>query len=106
AIAPAVGWLPGDSVAISWTTRNQGTGAATGSWDETVRIRNLTNGQTLFTVHLPFTGSIAAGDGVARGTTVTWPLASLGTGRIEFTVTTDPAGEVFENNAGGTAETN
>ena len=35
-----------------------------------------------------------------------WPTDSSGVGRIEFTVTTDAAGQLFENNAAGTAETN
>ena len=51
-LTPAVGWLAGDSLTISWTTRNDGDGPTTGSWDETVRIRNLGTGQTLLTLHV------------------------------------------------------
>ena len=40
AVLPGVGWLPGDSVTVTWVTRNQGDGPASGTWDETVRIRN------------------------------------------------------------------
>ncbi len=107
AVVPGVGWLPGDSVTVTWTTSNQGDGPTPGSWDETVRIRNLTNGQTLFTLHVPYTGGpLASGATTGRTVTVTWPAGSSGTGRIEVTVTTDAAGQVFENNAAGTAETN
>src|SRR5207248_6083372 len=52
---------------------------------------------------VPFDGGLAAGAAAARGVTVTWPGSF---GRIEFTVTTDAAGEVFENNVAGTGETN
>ena len=50
---PGTGFLPGTAVYVAWKTRNLGDGIASGAWDETVRIRNLTTGQTLFTLHLP-----------------------------------------------------
>ncbi|MFO1403439.1 MAG: CARDB domain-containing protein [Azonexus sp.] len=107
---PAFGWLSGDAVTVAWTTRNQGDGATTGSWTETLRVRNLTTGQILLTQNLPYDasllGGIEAGGQRERSLLFTWPTGANANGRIEFTVTTDAASQVFENNASGTAETN
>ena len=51
-------------------------------------------------------GVIAAGGASNRSVNLTWPAGANANGRIEFTVTTDTAGQVFENNAAGTAESN
>ena len=109
-LTPGTDFVPGSTVSVAWRTRNLGDGVASGAWDETVLIRNLTTGQTLFTLHLPYdaTGAfaIAAGGFVDHSLGVIWPTGSSGVGRIEFTVTTDAAGQLFENNGAGTAETN
>ena len=107
-LTPANGFLPGTAVYVAWKTRNLGNGIASGTWDETVLIRNLTTGQTLFTLHLPPNAvfPIAAGEFIDHSLGVIWPVGSSGLGRIAFTVTTDAAGQIFENNAAGTAETN
>ncbi|MDZ4254036.1 MAG: CARDB domain-containing protein, partial [Sulfuritalea sp.] len=110
AVSPNVGWQAADTVAVSWKTRNQGTGATSGSWTETLRVRNLTTGQTLFTENLTYDvstqGDLAAGDLRDRSTTLIWPAGTNAYGQFEFTVTTDSAGQLFENNLAGTAETN
>ncbi|MCI4430024.1 MAG: hypothetical protein JHC40_12750, partial [Burkholderiales bacterium] len=108
--ASAVGWLAGDAVTVSWKTRNQGDGATSGSWTETLSVRNLTTGQTLFTQGVPYDaaalGNIAAGASRDRSTTLTWPTGANANGQIQFTVTTDSASQLFENNLAGMAESN
>ena len=68
-ITPAPGWGPGTLVSVSWTTRNQGNVATSGSWVETVNVLNLTTGQSLFNVLVPYDattgGAIAARDRAA-----------------------------------------
>ena len=107
---PAVGWLAGDTVTVTWKTRNQGDGATSGSWIETLGVRNLSNGQTLFTVNVSFDavalGNLAAGGVQDRSAVLTWPSGANANGRIEFTVTTDTASQIFENNLANTAESN
>ncbi len=51
-------------------------------------------------------GPLGAGQGAMRHFTITWPSGVTSTGRFEFTVTTDEAGQLFEANAAGTGETN
>ncbi|ROZ64162.1 CARDB domain-containing protein [Ramlibacter sp. WS9] len=108
--SPSMGWFPGDTVTVAWKTRNQGDGATSGSWTETLRVRNLTTGQTLFTQDVSYDatalGGIAAGGLRDRSATLTWPAGANANGQIEFTVTTDAGGQLFENNLAGTAESN
>ncbi|HNK18159.1 MAG TPA: CARDB domain-containing protein, partial [Piscinibacter sp.] len=107
---PSTAWRAGDAVTVNWKTRNQGDGATVGSWTETLRVRNLTTGQTLLTRDLPYDaavlGDLAAGGESARSTSFTWPAGPSAEGHFEFAVTTDTAGQVFENNAANTAESN
>ncbi|HNL98807.1 MAG TPA: CARDB domain-containing protein, partial [Accumulibacter sp.] len=107
---PALGWLAGDLVSVGWKTRNLGTGTTSGAWTETLRVRNLTTGQTLFTQSLPYDAA-ALGDLVAGGqcdhrVDFALPTGVSVYGQIEFTVMTDAGGQIFENNAGNTAESN
>ncbi|MBK6595661.1 MAG: hypothetical protein IPG23_24860 [Burkholderiales bacterium] len=110
AVSPAVGWQPADTVTVSWKTRNWSTGPTSGSWTETLRVRNLTTGQTLFTQNLSYDasvlGDIAVADLRDRSTTLLWPTGANANGQFEFTVTTDAVSQVFENNLPGTAESN
>ncbi|MCF8179440.1 MAG: hypothetical protein K9J74_13100 [Sulfuritalea sp.] len=107
---PAAGWLAGDSVTVNWKTINQGAGASLGSWAETLRVRNLTTGQTLITQSVPYDaatlGDISAGGSSDRSTTLTWPAGADATGQFEFTVTTDSSSQIFEYNTSGSGESN
>jgi hypothetical protein len=63
---PAAGWLPGDMVTVNWKTNNQGDGATSGSWMETLLVRNLTTGKTLVSVPVPY-DEADAGNGPIPG---------------------------------------
>ena len=69
-------------------------------WTETLRVRNLTTGQILLTQNLPYDASLLGG--IEAGASASAACYSLGrrganaNGRIEFTVTTDAASQVFE----------
>ena len=110
AINPESGWQPGDAVTVSWKTHNEGNQATARSWSETLRVRNLTNGQTLFTLAVPYdasaSGAIAAGASRHRDTTLLWPEGAGAIGQFEFTVTTDSGAQVFEHNPSGSGESN
>src|SRR5262249_53541292 len=89
---------------------NAGDRATTGNWGETVTVRNLTTNQTLLTAALPydaaFAGAIAAGAARERSYAFTLPDGAAGVGEVEITLRTDADTQLFEHNAGGTAETN
>ncbi|MEO7622362.1 MAG: CARDB domain-containing protein, partial [Gallionella sp.] len=107
---PSTGWLAGDAVTVAWKTCNQGTGATSGSWTETLLVRNSTTGLTLFTQNVSYDaatlGAIAAGGLTDRSLTFAWPTGTNSSGQIEFTVTTDVSNLLFENNSTNTAESN
>src|SRR6185436_19356016 len=68
--------------------------------------------QIVATVSVPYdesangNGPIVPGDGRDRSAVVVWPTGTNASGRFEFQVSTDRAGDLFEFNPGGTGETN
>ena len=107
---PASGLHAGQTVTVQWSDANAGTGATTGSWTDTVLVQNLTTGQTLQTINVPYNaataGALAAGQAFLQQTGVTLPTGVAGVGNISFTVTVDAVNNIFEFNSSGTAETN
>ncbi|MCC6473479.1 MAG: Ig-like domain-containing protein, partial [Burkholderiales bacterium] len=100
----------GDMLTLNWKVANQGAAAATASFYDYVRVRNIDTGEWLFshTVYhdAALEGGIAAGGMLDRSASFALPHGARGIGQLEVTVSTDWYGQQYEYNAGGTAETN
>ena len=97
----------GTPVTLNWTTTNAGTAAAPSGFREYATVVNTVSGATLFSQVLTYSGAaLAAGTSAARSANFTLPDGPGGAGPLSLTVRTDYYNEVFEYNAGGTAETN
>ncbi|MCG3148875.1 MAG: hypothetical protein PCFJNLEI_02324 [Verrucomicrobiae bacterium] len=94
--APASG-LPGQTVTVSWTTKNQGNATATNAWTEQIFF---SNGVYLATFN--YNTPLAAGATANRSEQITLPLT--GSGDRYFLIKTDVGNSVFElseaNNTG------
>ncbi len=110
ALTPSSGLQSGQPVSVAWTTRNDGSTAATGSFQERVLIRQSSSGQVLATRILTYdeavAGPILPGAGRSRQATLTLPDGPTGAGALEVTVLTDASNLLFEQNPAGTAEAN
>ena len=110
AVDPATSFVPGNTVTVSWATRNAGTAAVNVSFTDNLIVRNLVTGQTLANLTISHDlltdGVLAAGAERNRQATFTWPVGLPGSGRFEFVVASDSGFAVFENNGNDTAETN
>ncbi|MBN8490904.1 MAG: LEPR-XLL domain-containing protein, partial [Burkholderiales bacterium] len=110
AVEPASGWVPGDTVTLRWRVLNSGDSPATGAFADAVVVRNADTGVTLLNTSLAYDpavdGAIASGEFRQRSLSFTWPAGVAGAGRIEFRITTDIDGSVFESNPTDTAEAN
>ena len=97
----------GDTLSITWKDRNDGTAAA-GTFYDRVQVINQTTGETLADTALLHDGGspIAGGASQDRQFSLKLPDGVRGVGNLLVRVTTDNYGQVFEHNAGGTAETN
>ncbi len=100
----------GETVTIDWDDANTGNAAVTGSFVDYVTAVNTTTGQTVASNTVPYnegtSGPIVAGGYTARQCTLTLPDGTPGVGQIEFMVTTNYTGAVFEYNSSGTAQSN
>ena len=109
---PATGLQSGQNVTVQWNDANTGNGAASGSWTDTLVVKDTTTGQTLDTKSVPYNattsgnGPLAAGQSNTQQSTILLPDGTPGIGSIQFTVTVDSANNIFEFNSAGTAETN
>ena len=97
---------------VGWTTRNQGNAPTTGSWVESADRRQHDDRPDAVQPGRAVRRSGRAGPLGAprlaepqRDADLARP-GSSGLGQFRFTVTTDSTGQVFENNAAGTGETN
>jgi hypothetical protein len=93
-VAPASG-LPGQQVAVIWTTRNVGTVPADGPWSDHLFLStdNVIGGDQFLT-SVFFSGSLASGASITRTQQVTLP--AFGTGNRYFVVEADASGVLFE----------
>ena len=109
-VSPAAGWAPGSQVTLSWRDVNAGVGATSGGWTDSIVVRNLSTGRTFYVGSLAYdataNGDLGAGDGRDRQLTLVWPADAQGIGRFEFSVVADAQGQIFENNANDSAESN
>jgi hypothetical protein len=97
--------VSGDTLDISWTSRNIGD-APSGAYNERVEIINQTTGTVLADLNVPQNGSVAAGAGIARSASFRLPDGAAGVGQILVRVTTDRYGQVFERSGGASGEGN
>ena len=111
-VDPPSGVTSGSTVNVHWNDVNAGAESTPVGWTDKVVIQNLTTGETLATLLVPYdpaaagNGNIDPGGLIARQVSFQLPDGSRGIGQIGVTVTTDSDNVVVENNAGGTAETN
>ncbi len=104
---PPGDWAPGATVRLSWLTTNAGPVVAVGPWAESITVRNLTLGRSLFAgVTNDLAGPLVAGESRARSLAFTLPNTGDVYGQIEIAVTTDHNNDVFEYLPGLDAETN
>lgn len=109
---PASGWQTGSVVTLHWVTTNSGTRATTGSWNESVVVRNTNTSQTIlntstnYAADEPGNGDLAPNGSRLRTLSFVMPVDASAVGAFEVAVTTDSDSQIFENNAGGSAETN
>ncbi len=101
----------GDSLTVTWTDSNTGTGPVGVPFYDHVTIVNTATGQTLTEAEVLYNpvaagnGAIAAQDGRARQFAFSLPQGSAGAGELVATVRTDQFNQVFEYNTAGTGGT-
>ena len=88
---------PGQQVSVGWTLANDGAATAAGPWTEQVLLATDAAGDNpiLLTAHT-FSGSLAAGQSVARSANVQVP--EFAPGNYWFVVSENPFGQVYELN--------
>jgi large repetitive protein len=110
AVVPASGWVPGETVTVRWRVLNSGDSAATGAFADALVVRNADSGVTLLNTTLAYdpasAGAIGSGEFRERSISFAWPAGVAGSGRIEFRISTDIDGSVFESNPSDSAEAN
>ncbi|TAK56497.1 MAG: hypothetical protein EPO25_00385, partial [Gammaproteobacteria bacterium] len=93
----------GATITVSWEDRNSGTAAPTGGWSDHVYVQNLSTGEVLANVLLPFDPATPGSGGLPqpgqsrlRQFVFTLPHGERGVGEIRITVVTDAVGNVRE----------
>ncbi len=98
AIAVPTETLSGQAFQISWTVRNQGTAAATGTWSDRIELSaDATAGGDILLGNFPFTGSIAVGQSITRTQTVSTAVNLSGPHYL--VATTNANRQIFDLNA-------
>ncbi|MDL2321916.1 Ig-like domain-containing protein, partial [Desulfosarcina sp. OttesenSCG-928-B08] len=109
-ISPEAGIQSGATVTVSWDDANTGDADISAAWYDHILVINTTTGETLVSQtlqHDPATaGVLSAGESLSRSFTFTLPEGTTGTGEIRVVITADSGGQIVEDNASGTAETN
>jgi len=111
-VAPPSAWLTGSVVTVSWVTTNTGNRATSGSWSESLLVRNtntsqvIVNTATNYDESAPGNGPIAPNGSRNRSLSFTMPMSDDAYGAFEVTITTDSGSQIFEHNGGSTAENN
>jgi hypothetical protein len=100
----------GGMIGLSWQDTNSGTAAVAASFQDRVTVVNLDTTQTLVNAGIAYdvnaAGTIGSGLSAGRQFSFTLPNGSSGAGNLQITVTADGNNNIFEYNAGGTAEAN
>ncbi len=111
-VSPSSGLQSGGSLTVNWSDSNTGTAAAGTSWVDSLVIQNMTTGQTLGSVTLPYGigatshAPLAAGQAVARQYMYALPDGAAGVGQIAATVIVNSTSSLFEYNTAGTGFSN
>src|SRR5262249_37365000 len=106
-VEPADELHAGADLVIRWTVGNGGSVPTPRSFAALAVITNATTGEPLAAATLLRDGPhLPAGAAAERQFTVNLSDGPRGAGPIQFTVITDHLGQVFEDNAAGTAEAN
>jgi RHS repeat-associated protein len=87
--------ISGQSLEIAWTDKNQGTGAATGTWYDDIYLENQDGGQNHYLGNFEFTGTLPAGASIDRSQSINLPIQLEGNYRV--VVTTDYHGQIPES---------
>ena len=109
---PSAGWLTSSVVTVSWVITNTGNRATTGSWNESLLIRNtntavvIVNTTTNYDDSAPGNGPIAPNGSRSRSLSFAMPQSVNAYGAFEIVVSTDSENFLFEHNAANTAENN
>ncbi|MEM9586008.1 MAG: CARDB domain-containing protein, partial [Planctomycetota bacterium] len=102
--------IAGSDVTVRWQTVNNGDTAVADGFNETVRVVNLSTGQTLLETPIaliPDVGDpIESGEAVDREFTFTLPDGPAGAGNLTVVITTDSDDQVIESFSGNVPETN
>lgn len=94
--APASG-VAGQTIAVSWVVKNNGTKATAGAWTDQVFLSNdPAVGGDQFIGSFNYSDSVAAGASVTRTETLTLP--QFGTGNRWIVIVTDAGNSIFESN--------
>ncbi len=110
-VSPAI-LLSGLALSVNWDTTNSGSGPVEAPFYERLVARNRATAETLVNVTFLYNpgvatnGPIAAGEARRRGYSFPLPGGTRGAGDLEFSVTSDINGTLFEHNASGTGESN
>ncbi|MFM9025812.1 MAG: CARDB domain-containing protein, partial [Planctomycetaceae bacterium] len=91
--------VSGGFVWVSYTVRNQGDSALVGGWTDGAYLRRVADDVGLTSTSQSTFTTLAAGGSVRISQAFWLPHGSLGTGRLQLTVTTDIYGAVPEWNA-------
>ncbi|HMJ88491.1 MAG TPA: CARDB domain-containing protein, partial [Candidatus Acidoferrum sp.] len=102
----------GAGVSVRWENTNSGNAPADAPFYDRLIVRNRTTAETFVNTTFYYNpavatnGSIASGQFRSRGHAFQLPNGTRGAGELEFTVTSDVFGAIFEHNAAGTSESN
>ena len=86
--------ISGQQFEISWTVKNQGVTAATGTWKDYVYLQNQNGGQDYNIGTFEFVGSLGVGESVNRSQSITLPIQLQGNYKV--VVTTDSSNSIRE----------
>lgn len=87
--------LSGQQIPITWTVTNQGTGPATGTWNDAIFVTDDGTVTKLFLEAFEFVGTIPAGGSVTRTQNVTLPINASGIHAM--IIATDFGDVIFEH---------
>ncbi|MBN9691849.1 MAG: putative Ig domain-containing protein [Verrucomicrobia bacterium] len=93
---PVTGWIPGNSVTVTWNLTNSGTGPARATWTDRVTIINRTTGRPVATRDLTRATDLAAGASSEQTFEFTVPPVPDAFGQFTVTVLADVGNAVTE----------
>ena len=89
----------GDRIDVTWSVLNQGVGSTSGSWNDSVLLRNLNTGGIYTLGTFTFSGTVMPGQSYVRSEQVTIPARIQGA--FELYVRTNSNNRLYEHGANG-----